>query len=140
MNASYNIEGKKYMLKNGVSETEVAPGSSSKIITRYFGNDSVGDVTNDGLADQAFLISQDTGGSGTFYYLVAALKAGTGYTLTNTIFLGDRIAPLPTNIRDGEVVVNYAERKAGEPLTMPPTIGVTRTFKVVGTMLQEVKN
>ena len=38
-NATYNIEGQKVTLKNGLSEVEIAPGSASKIVTRYFGNE-----------------------------------------------------------------------------------------------------
>jgi len=38
-NATYKINGQNVLLKNGLSVTEVAPGSGSKIITRYFGNE-----------------------------------------------------------------------------------------------------
>lgn len=39
------------------------------------------------------------------------------------MFLGDRIAPQNINIMDGRAVYNFAERKADEPMTTPPSIG-----------------
>jgi hypothetical protein len=44
--------------------------------------------------------------------------------------LGDRIAPQNISINNGLIVVNYAERKSGEPMSAQPSIGVTKTFRV----------
>lgn len=130
MNATYNIDGKSYTLVNGVSEVEAVPGSASKITTRYFGNQASGDLNGDGIYDLGFLITQDGGGSGTFFYVVVAIKTSTGYKTTNAYLLGDRIAPQTTQIVGQELVVNYAERKPGEPMTAQPSIGVSKYFKV----------
>lgn len=129
-NAAYEIEGQAVTLVNGVSETEAAPDSASKVTTRYFGNDALGDLNGDGLADTAFLITQDTGGSGLFYYAVVALKTATGYKTTNAVFIGDRIAPQANDILSGVLQVNYAERKPGEPMTAQPSVGVTKFLKI----------
>jgi hypothetical protein len=129
-NSSFEINGKIITLKNGVSEIEVAPSSASKIITRYFGNESTGDLNFDGIPDTAFLVTQDTGGSGTFYYAVVALKTKDGYKYTNAFFIGDRIAPQNTRIISNELDVNYAERKPGEPMTTQPSIGAVKILKV----------
>ncbi len=127
---SYDIEGRAITLANGVSEIEAAPGSASKIVTRYFGNEATGDLNNDGAPDVAFLLTQSRGGSGTFYYVVAAVKTKDGYLGTNAILLGDRIAPQTTELRDGSLVVNYADRKPGEPMTTSPSLGVSKYLKV----------
>jgi len=105
---------------------------------KYFGNDAVGDLNGDGAPDVAFIVTTDGGGSGTFYYAIAVLKTGSGYKATNAILLGDRIAPQTTEIRDGEVVVNYADRAPGEPMTAQPSVGVTKYLKIEGAMLVEV--
>jgi hypothetical protein len=131
-NATFTIDGNSVTLVNGVSEVPAAPGSASEIITRYFGNDASGDLNGDGLPDTAFLVTQDGGGSGLFYYVVVALKTADGYKTTNAFFIGDRIAPQSTYIpaNSQELQVNYAERKPGEPMTAQPSVGVTLTLKV----------
>ena len=97
----------------------------------------MGDLTGNGAGDAAFLITQTGGGSGTFYYIVAAIKTTDGYRGTNGILLGDRIAPQSTEIKNGEIVVNYADRSAGEPMTAQPSVGVTRYFRVQDGILVE---
>jgi len=49
---------------------------------QYFGNEATGDLNGDGQADKAFLVTQDPGGSGTFYYVIAALKTAAGAACT----------------------------------------------------------
>jgi len=136
-NATFEIEGKTVSLVNGVSEVEAAPGSATKIITKYFGNEAFGDLNGDGKKDVAFLITQDGGGSGTFYYVVAALQSETGYHGTNAILLGDRIAPQTTQIENGQIVVNYAERKPGDSFTTQPSLAVSKRVKVLNGKLVE---
>ena len=128
---SYEIEGRVITLANGVSEIEAAPGSASKIVSRYFGNEASGDLNSDGTPDVAFLLTQSGGGSGTFYYVVVAVKTKDGYVGTNAVLLGDRIAPQSTELRDGSLIVNYADRKPGEAMTTPPSVGVSKYLKVV---------
>jgi hypothetical protein len=117
-------------LANGVSEIEAAPGSASKIVTRYFGNEATGDLNGDGMPDVALLLTQSGAGSGTFYYVVVALRTRDGYVGTNAVLLGDRIAPQSTEIRDGGLIVNYAERRPGDAMTTPPSVGVSKYLKV----------
>ncbi|MEK7463918.1 MAG: hypothetical protein AAB610_02220 [Patescibacteria group bacterium] len=92
--------------------------------TKYFGNELKTDLDNDGRDDVVFLITQNKGGSGTFYYVVAALNTERGYVGGQALFLGDRIAPQTTEKGKGKiVVVNYADRAPTDPFTTPPTIG-----------------
>ena len=136
---SVEIEGQVVTLVGGVAETAAAPGSATKMVTRYFGNEATGDLNGDGAADIAFLITRSGGGSGTFFYVVAALRTARGYTGTNAVLLGDRIAPQTTRIDGGELVVNYADRRPGEPMTTRPSVGVSKYLKVVGGRLQVVR-
>ena len=130
--ATINIDGQTITLVNGVFEIPVAPDSASVMTTAYFGNKAKGDLNGDGLEDTAFLITQDGGGTGLFYYVVAAIKAENGYQMTNAFFIGDRISPQTTEIRSdtGELSVNYAERNPEEPMTAQPSLGVTLRLKV----------
>jgi tryptophan-rich sensory protein len=138
-NATYLIEGRAVMLVNGLSEEALTPGSASRSLTRYFGNEAFGDLDGDGKEDVAFLLTQNSGGSGTFYYVVAALKTDTEYLGTNAILLGDRIAPQTTEIQNGHVVVNYADRAPKEPMTAQPEMGVSKYLFVENRMLTEWK-
>lgn len=122
--ATYKIRGESVTLKNGVSEGDIILGSASKKITKYFGNEVTHDLDGDGREDVAFLLTQETGGSGTFFYVVVALNKADGYVGSEGLFLGDRIAPQSTNMGNGNViVVNYAERKPNEPFTTSPSVG-----------------
>lgn len=140
-NATYLVERQPVTLVNGIAKQDVAPGSASKKITKYFGNAVDIDLNMDGLMDSAFLLTQESGGSGTFFYVAAAVKQQGGFLGTNAIFLGDRIAPQSTNVdsnNPAQFVVNYADRKAGEPMAAQPTVGVSRTFKLEDGTLVEV--
>ena len=136
-NIAYVIDGQPVTLINGVAQTPAAPGSASQVTTTYFGNEATGDLNGDGMPDVAFILTQNSGGSGTFYYVVVALKTANGYAGTNAVLLGDRIAPQTTEINNGQLVVNYADRQAGEPMTAQPSVGVSKYLDVQGTTLAE---
>jgi len=138
-NATYIIDGQSVTLVNGNSTISSAPGSASQTVTQYFGNVATGDLNGDGVADVAFVLTQSGGGSGTFYYVVAALKTASGYQGTNAVLLGDRIAPQTTEIKNGQIVVNYADRATGEPMTVAPSVGVSKYLVVTGTTLAVTK-
>lgn len=125
LDATYHINGKAITLKNGSSElTDDSGSANSKIITWYFGNEVKHDFNGDGRIDVAFILTQQMGGSGTFYYVVAALNTINGYIGSDAVFLGDRIAPQSTHMGNGNVfVVNYATRNPGEPFTTRPSLG-----------------
>ena len=135
LNAKYSIDGQEVTLVNGKSEVPSAPGSASKIVTQNFGNAAFGDLNGDGLLDAVFLLTQTTGGSGTFYYVAVALQTQSGYEGINAVLLGDRIAPQSTKLKDGKIIVNFADRNPGEPMTATPSLGVSKYFKVVGKTL-----
>lgn len=122
-NQSYTIEGKTFKLIQGEAIVESAPGSASKQIVRIFGEPVLGDLNGDGKEDAAVLLVNTNGGSGTFYYAVLVLSDNGVVKTTNTLLLGDRIAPQTVEIHDDKAVYNYAERKAGEPMTTQPSIG-----------------
>jgi hypothetical protein len=121
---AYMINGTRVQLSNGTSVTEAAPGSASKITTTYFGNELIKDLNNDGKDDVVFLLTQSTGGSGTFFYVVAALKNETGYSGSQALLLGDRIAPQTTvSGPNRSIIVTYADRKANESFDVAPSVG-----------------
>jgi hypothetical protein len=136
--ATYELEGRLVTLIDGLAEVEAAPGSASKVTTRYFGNEASGDLDGDGLADTGAILTQSSGGSGTFYYAVVARRTPAGFIGTNGVLLGDRIAPQTTENRNSTLIVNYADRRPGEPMTTRPSVGVSKYFRVVGSRLVEI--
>jgi hypothetical protein len=145
-NATYIIDGAPVTLVDGRSEHPAAPGSAETITTQLFGTPVLGDVNGDGVNDAAVILVQTGAGSGTFYYAAVALatSSGTGSSTgtvgtigTNAILLGDRIAPDTTQIANGIVTVNYADRKPTDSMSTPPSIGVSKYLVVAGTVLYD---
>lgn len=136
-NCTYVVNGEEITLKEGRSEINME-NSSVKIITTYFGNEVMGDFNKDGAEDIAFLLTQETGGSGTFFYIAAALDGSDKCSGTNAILLGDRIAPQNIEFRDGEIIANYAQRNQDEAMTASPSAGVSKYFKITGEKLEEI--
>ncbi len=131
---TYVIAGKPVTLVNGHAEESAAPGSASKIVTDYFGNGVNLDLDGDGREDIAFLLTQQAGGSGTFYYVVAALNTLSGYKGSHAVLLGDRIAPQTTELsrnpsHKNVIVVNYADRAPGESFAVRPSMGKSMWLK-----------
>lgn len=139
-NTTYDIEGQTVTLENGkaVLTSDQTEDFSSTTTVQYFGNELRVDIDGDTKEDAAFIVTSTGAGSGTFYYLVVALAKNEGYSGTNGILLGDRIAPQTTEWRNGEIVINYADRKPGEPMITKPSVGVSRYFKINNDTLVEI--
>ena len=124
--ATFTIDGERVTLVNGVAETGATPGSASKVVTKYFGNKVMADFNDDGGKDEVFIVTREGAGSGTFYYVVAALDTEQGYVGSQALFLGDRIAPQNIEVNaDRTISVNYADRAPGESFAAQPSVGKT---------------
>jgi len=129
-NCTYTIQGEKVSLVDGYKK-------DGFIVTTYFGNKIDGDFNNDKNIDSAFILTQNTSGSGTFFYLAVALNKKNTCEGINAIFLGDRISPQGIEIRNNEIIANYADRKIDEPMVAFTSIGVSRSFIVENNILIE---
>lgn len=137
-NASYLIGDNWVQLTDGYSVIKNLSDVSSKTVTRIFSQTEFGDLDKKFGDDAALLLMQQCGGSGSFFYLTAALDAGGLYRGTNAVFLGDRIAPLSVTIRDKQIVVLYSDRRTDEPMVTMPTVIKARRFRMEGSHLMEV--
>ena len=113
LNATYVIDGQSVALVDGKAQAPAAPGSAEQVATTVFGQPVAGDLNGDGKSDAALMLVQDSGGSGTFYYIAAAINTPSGAIGTNAILLGDRIAPQNIAIQNGQIVANYADPQPG---------------------------
>jgi len=124
-NTTYLINEEPFTLVNGSFEKEIVPGSAIKDKVSVFGEPVFGDIDNDGDDDAVLILVNDQGGSGTFYYAAIAVNIDGEYKGTDTIFLGDRIAPQTFRIINSRAEVNYVERGPGEPFSVQPSFGKT---------------
>ena len=113
-------------LSNGVSEISLGPDSATKITTRIFGEPVYGDINDDGINDAVMFMTQEGGGSGTFFYVAVAINNNGRFRGTKAYFLGDRIAPQTIQVKNGIIMANYADRNSGESFDIKPSLGVTK--------------
>lgn len=139
-NATHSINGEYVKLKDGKFEQEIAPNSASKTVINIYSDIVYGDLNSDGIDDSALILSQKTGGSGTFYYVVSAIKTGENYIGTNGIFLGDRIKLDSVSIENGFVVVDMIDRKIGEDFSVDPSVSFTKQFGIENGVLKDMMN
>jgi hypothetical protein len=136
-NTEYLIEGQKVKLVDGIGKIDSDP----KMIVKYFGNDLKTDLNNDGIEDVVFLSTVEMGGTGTFYYVLAALAPGNvyggkgKYVGSDGYFIGDRISPqnIEVSNKPGQknvIVVNYADRSIDEPMSTSPSMGRSVSLKL----------
>ncbi len=137
-NTSYFLENTWIKLENGRAEWQAAPGSASKTRVELSGNAVHGDVTFDGDTDALIFLQYEGGGSGTFFYLAAALSEKGQYRGTNAIWLGDRIGLPAARMRNGVITVEYLDRKPDEAMAAAPSVLRTRFFMLDGSTLLEV--
>lgn len=126
-NATYLIDGQTVTLAGGKAEEPAAPGSASHVITGLSDRLAAGDLTGDGKIDLAVVLTQETGGSGTFFYLGALANDGTPI---KAAFLGDRIAVQNVRIVDGKIAVDLLTRDANAPMAARPQSKESRLYVV----------
>src|SRR5210317_480999 len=137
--ATYMINGTAFTLNGGQASVEYFPGAASKTVVKILGEPASGDLDGDGVTDAAVLLVETTGGSGTFYHVAAALNQNGNFVGTRTVFLGDRIAPRQLVIRHGILIIDYAERRPGESMTTPPSLGASKYLVAREKQLVEIK-
>jgi len=126
--SAFDPENTSYIIEN--QEINFSDGKANGGTAVIFGSVAQGDLNNDGIADAAVLIQEQPGGSGTFYYLAAALNSQGKTEGTNAILLGDRIAPQNIEIKDARIIANYAIRQPGEAMAVQASLGVSSYFLV----------
>ena len=135
-NATFKIDRAQVTLTNGKADTEAAPGSASRIVTTLTDKRATGDVDGDGRADTIVVLTQQPGGTGTFYYVAVLLNGTTGVTATPATLLGDRIAVNALRLDGTTIAVDLLERASGQPFTASPSVSVTKKFAVASGALE----
>ncbi|MFN8639926.1 MAG: hypothetical protein U0360_10860 [Dehalococcoidia bacterium] len=135
-NARYRIGADIVTLVNGISDVPLPVSSASRITTLLTDRRAFSDIDGGG-ADAAVILTQNTGGSGTFSYL--AFQAGAQpASLGPTVLLGDRVTVTGLWIASGRIMVTYLDHRPTEPFAVAPTLPMTKLFAVSGGTLVEV--
>ena len=121
--ATYTIDGDTVALVKGMRSVPAQPGSHTTHETRLIGAQTCGEFDGEEVA--VVLLSDDRGGSGTYYYVAAVPKSGHSYPAA---LLGDRILPKSVAIEKGLIAVTYLDRPANAPMAAPPSVKMVRRF------------
>ena len=78
-----------------------------------------GDLDHDGLEDAAVILASQSGGSGTFKYLMAMRNTGNVPQQLDSILLGDRVQISALSIADGQVRLEKLQAGPGDPACCP---------------------
>ena len=130
LNHSYLIEKEKVTLRNGHAREKIH-GTTALIITEVIHRPVYADLTGDGKNEAVSVVMQHTGGSGTFYYLVAA----DSDSLIESYFLGDRINIVSLKVLKDAITVQYLDRSATQPMAMKPSVRSSKDFKLIDNRL-----
>ncbi len=126
LQATYSLNGLEVTLRDGRFDMPAAPGAAARITVSVFGPPVYGYLDDDQDMDAALILVHQGGGSGTFYYVAAAIADESGYRGTNAVLLGDRIVPKLVNIQHRSIVAEFLDRKTSQPFSATPTVAVSR--------------
>lgn len=132
-NAIYRLAGKDVTLLEGQHAQPVAEGSAEQDVTRVVEPPAHAVGKLGGRAAVAVFLSEDGGGSGTFYYVALVFNDGRGTTFQ----IGDRIQPTGIAINGDDLIVSYLDRKTDEPMAVPPTVPRERHFAYMNGQILE---
>ena len=99
------------------------------------GEYAFGDLNDDGLQDAAVILISETGGSGTFFDLVGVSSQDGNFTVSDPIYLGDRIQVKSIAIHDGVINLTYLTQGPDDNMTSP-TEEMTQSYTLQDGVLQ----
>ena len=89
--------------------------------------------------DAAAITIEQTGGSGTFYFVHALVGEDDDLRDAGVAFIGDRIRVEGVSIHDGVIVVALLDRAPEAAMASEPTVPVIRRFTLEGGELVELE-
>lgn len=127
-NATFTIDDESIILSAGRNERVITPESALTEETILLDKFAYGDINTDGKEDTLLLLARYGGGSGTFIYLAAFVSGPVTYRGSNTIFIGDRVAPQSISLNGETITVEYLDRGPDDAFAVEPTILTTKQF------------
>lgn len=108
---TFRLNNGEFNRQYGVGETQRHKVALEKI--------AFGDMDHDGLTDAAVILAWQSGGSGTFKYLMAMRNTGSGPRQQDGILLGDRVQISAFSIAAGEVRLETLTSGPRDPACCP---------------------
>jgi heat shock protein HslJ len=128
-NAIYRIDSVgEFRLVKGEFKHQYGEGSTQihKVVLEKV---AIGDLDDDGLDDAAVILAVQSGGSGTFRYLIAMRNTGHLPDQRDSLFLGDHVQTRLFSIADGQVRLEMLQPNPGNPVCRPGR-QVKQTYKL----------
>lgn len=119
--------GGQVKLKDGYFEA-AQPNSASDIKVKFI-NNAIGDLNRDSLDDGIAILSVETGGSGTFIYLVTITNQQGQPVQAAEYFLGDRVKINSLRIENEALHVDMQIHKETDPACCPSE-SITKIFMI----------
>ncbi|HSF04565.1 MAG TPA: hypothetical protein VLG10_02125 [Methylomirabilota bacterium] len=138
LNSAYVVDGAVFTLRDGRAEMAAAPGSATRSRLQVSGQPVFADLNGDGAHDAAVALIYDPGGSGTFFYVAAAVRTALGYSGTNAVRVGDRISPIDLRVEGRTIVYTYADRRPQEGFAVRPSVVRSKRLVLNGGTLREL--
>ena len=128
-NATYDLpDFGSFQLQGGKYEKSTGSGAS-QVNQAFFQTMALGDLDGDTVDDAVVVIAINTGGSGSFFYLVAVLNQDGKPTQAGQDLLGDRVQVSSLSVADGRIVIDMKVAGPSDPLCCP-SLPVQRTYEL----------
>lgn len=110
-------------------------GGASRPTVQLTDVTAMGDLNGDGIEDGAVILTESSGGSGTFYYLAAVIDEAGEFSNVSTTLLGDRTRIESLRIEEETIVVELVTHGPDDALCCP-TQEEIRTYELIdGTLV-----
>lgn len=133
-----NTDAGEATLEDGEFREPLAPGSAGELVIQL-GKWATGNINGQSGGDAAAITIEQTGGSGTFYFLHALVGEDGDLRDAGVAFLGDRIRVEGVSIHDGVIVVALLDRAPEAAMASEPTVAAIRRFTLDGGELVELE-
>lgn len=97
-----------------------------------------GDLNGDNVDEAVVLLSQNSGGTGTFNYVIAADRKNDEVRILGIAEIGDRVQVRSGRIDGGLIMLDVVQHAVNEPACCPSELA-TRSWSLEGDRLQEGK-
>lgn len=128
-NVTYNLDGKVIKLKDGLFVSNDDVTLAWKETVKYIDVTALGDIDNDGVPDVTFVLLRETSAGEKFNYIATLLNKNGGSISLSPLMVGDRIVLQKLYYENGNIILNYLERKPGQGFEVEPTIADTIILK-----------